>query len=206
MDVAELVVEAMSSKGTISFLSLVQALRNFEEYSSQGKVHSQVAIGFPKNYLTKCLPGIKTYRKALTSEHDAGKMGVTITKLGTYTDKDIITMFKCNCIKAGMNAYAKPLQIVNVKISVSTRFGRISIYEVAPFRLSVWLDDTCFMIAIKYMIYPEVSEITDRGIGVVNPLFELMAYEDIKRELIESTSSFRRGKKFVLVPIYLDSH
>ncbi|OWZ21108.1 Cysteine protease [Phytophthora megakarya] len=56
------------------------------------------------------------------------------------------------------------------------------------------------------MIAPGLSEITDRGIDGVNPLFARMADNDIKRDLLESTSPFRRGNKIILVPIDLDSH
>ncbi|KAF4042468.1 hypothetical protein GN244_ATG05176 [Phytophthora infestans] len=55
------------------------------------KVNRQVTIVFPKSYLAKCLAGIKTYRKSLPDEHDAGKMGVAITKLGTFAEKDLVT-------------------------------------------------------------------------------------------------------------------
>ncbi|KAF1783110.1 hypothetical protein GQ600_21350 [Phytophthora cactorum] len=47
------------------------------------KVQRQVKI---------CLAGIRMYRESLPNEHDAGKMGVTITKLGTSTEEDLITM------------------------------------------------------------------------------------------------------------------
>ncbi|KAG2780110.1 hypothetical protein PC129_g16927 [Phytophthora cactorum] len=56
------------------------------------KVQRQVKIVFPKNYLIQCLAGIRMYRESLPNKHDAGKLGVTITKLGTSTEEDLITM------------------------------------------------------------------------------------------------------------------
>ncbi|KAG1688330.1 hypothetical protein DVH05_003762 [Phytophthora capsici] len=52
------------------------------------KVHRKVTIVFPKNYVTKCIAGIKTYRKSLPSDHHAGRMGVSIKK----TEEDLKTM------------------------------------------------------------------------------------------------------------------
>ncbi|KAG6961691.1 hypothetical protein JG688_00008966 [Phytophthora aleatoria] len=42
------------------------------------KVNQKVTIVFSKNYLSKGIDGIKKYRKSLPSEHDTGKMGVSI--------------------------------------------------------------------------------------------------------------------------------
>ncbi|KAG6942486.1 hypothetical protein JG688_00018181 [Phytophthora aleatoria] len=39
-----------------------------------------------------CLAGITMHRELLPNEHDPGKMGVTITKRGTFTENDLITM------------------------------------------------------------------------------------------------------------------
>ncbi|KAF4139377.1 hypothetical protein GN958_ATG11278 [Phytophthora infestans] len=39
------------------------------------KVHRKVTIVFPKNYVAKCMAGIKIYRKSLPSDHHAGRMG-----------------------------------------------------------------------------------------------------------------------------------
>ncbi|KAF4042370.1 hypothetical protein GN244_ATG05363 [Phytophthora infestans] len=56
------------------------------------KVHKKVTIVFPKNYVSKCIADINMYRKFLPSDHEAGRMGVSIKKLGTFTEKDLITM------------------------------------------------------------------------------------------------------------------
>ncbi|ETP27503.1 hypothetical protein F442_23220 [Phytophthora nicotianae P10297] len=56
------------------------------------KVHRKVRIVFPNSYVTKCIAGINTYRKSLPNEHHAGRMGVAITKLGTFAEEDLKTM------------------------------------------------------------------------------------------------------------------
>lgn len=195
------------------------------------KINRQVTIAFTNNYLTKCLGGIKTYRNALPSEHDAGKMGVTITKLGTYTEKDLITMkqwrdetpkleaisdLACwvrlskfsrismpfplnNCVNVDTKACAKRLEMVDLRDNISTRFGKIPVHEIASFRRTIWLDDSCIMLVMHYLMDQD-------GIGGVNPLYARLTDDDMKRNVIESTSPFQRGNKIVLVPVYLDSH
>lgn len=56
------------------------------------KVHKKVTIVFPKNYASKSIAGINIYRKSLPNIHEAGRMGVSIKKLGTFTEKDLIMM------------------------------------------------------------------------------------------------------------------
>ncbi|KAE8981685.1 hypothetical protein PR001_g23930, partial [Phytophthora rubi] len=139
------------------------------------KVHRKVTIVFPKNYVSKCIAGIATYRKSLPSDHNAGRMGVSIKKLGTFAEEDLITMLEWNdespkvmavndlaewirvprftrislpsplnnCATVDMQACAKRLENVGLKTSISTRFGPVSVHELAFFRRSEWLDDSC---------------------------------------------------------------
>ncbi|ETP52545.1 hypothetical protein F442_02461 [Phytophthora nicotianae P10297] len=74
-------VDASTWKAT----SIVQLAR-------KQKVHKKVTIVFPNNYVTKCIAGINMYRKSFPSDDEAGRMKVSIKKLGTFAEKDFITM------------------------------------------------------------------------------------------------------------------
>ncbi|KAE9086829.1 hypothetical protein PF006_g25939 [Phytophthora fragariae] len=201
------------------------------------KVHRKVTIVFPKNYVSKCIAGIATYRKSLPSDHNAGRMGVSIEKLGTFAEEDLITMLEWNdespkvmavndlaewirvsrftrislpsplnnCATVDMQACAKRLENVGLKTSISTRFGPVSVHELAFFRRSEWLDDSCVKLVMNHLIDQDLDEQGLSRIGGVNPLYARVHDEAMKHQVI-ANSPFQADDRLVLVPVYLEAH
>ncbi|KUF77565.1 ATP-binding Cassette (ABC) Superfamily [Phytophthora nicotianae] len=201
------------------------------------KVHKKVTIVFPKNYVTKCIAGINMYRKSFPSDDEAGRMGVSIKKLGTFTEKDLITMRDwhdespkfdafCdlaawirvsrfaritlpsplnNCVTVDLQACAKRLETVNLKTTMDTRFGQVGIEEMAFFRRSEWLDDSCMKLVMSHLMDQDQDENKRSCIGAVNPLYARVHDEAMKLQVIGS-SPLRSSNRMILVPVYLDGH
>ncbi|KAG7389480.1 hypothetical protein PHYPSEUDO_010365 [Phytophthora pseudosyringae] len=201
------------------------------------KVHRKVTTVFPKNYVTKCIAGINTYRKSLPSDHNAGRMGASIKKLGTFSEEDLITMREWhdaspklvavndlaewirlskfnritlpsplnNCTTLDMQACAKRLESVNLKISIRTRFGQVCVHDIAFFRRSEWLDDSCLKLGMSYLIEQTQDGQGQSRVGGVNPLDARVHDETMKREMI-ANSPFQTSDRLVLVPVYLEAH
>ncbi|ETL89864.1 hypothetical protein L917_11278 [Phytophthora nicotianae] len=98
-----------------------------------------------------------------------------------------------------METCAKRLESVDMRGTIKTRFGNIPAHDTASFRRAVLLDDSCFMLTMDFLM-------NQNGIGGVNPLYSRMVDEDMKRNLIDSTSPCQRGNRIVLLPVYLDKH
>ncbi|OWZ21186.1 hypothetical protein PHMEG_0004303 [Phytophthora megakarya] len=158
-------------------------------------------------YVTQCIAGIETYRKSLPTEDHSRMLGVTIKKLGTFTEKDQITIRDWNdempgwqivsklsrislpsplndCTTVDLEACAKRLETVNLKSKLDTRFGPVAVPEVAFFRRSEWLDDSCVKLVMSYLMDQEQDAQGRSRIGCVNPLYATVVNEEIKRQTI----------------------
>ncbi|KAF4127864.1 hypothetical protein GN958_ATG22920 [Phytophthora infestans] len=184
------------------------------------KVHKKVIIFFQR-----------------TTDHEAGRMGVPIKKLGTFTEKDLITMrdwhdespkFDAfsdlaawirvsrfaritlpsplnNCVTVDLQACAKRLETVNLKTIMDTRFGQVGIEEMAFFRQSEWLDDSCMKHVMSHLMDQDQDEQERSCIGGVNPLYARVHDKTMKLQVIAS-SPLRSSSRMILVPVYLDGH
>ncbi|KAF4133066.1 hypothetical protein GN958_ATG17822 [Phytophthora infestans] len=201
------------------------------------KVHRKVTIVFPKNYVAKCMAGIKIYRKSLPSDHHAGRMGVSTSKMGTFAEEDLKAMLMWydeypklvavhdlaewirvskftrillpsplnNCTTVDLKACAARLESISVTKLVSTRFGQVQVHELAFFRRSEWLDDSCFKIVMRHLIDQDQDKSGRSRIGGVNPLYARVHDESMKQQVI-ANSPCQTTNRLVLIPMYLESH
>ncbi|KAF4130898.1 hypothetical protein GN958_ATG19903 [Phytophthora infestans] len=201
------------------------------------KVHRKVTIVFPKNYVAKCMAGIKIYRKSLPSDHHAGRMGVSISKMGTFAEEDLKAMLMWHdeypklvavhdlaewirvskftrislpsplnhCTTVDLKACAARLESISVTKLVSTRSGQVQVHELAFFRRSEWLDDSCFKIVMSHLIDQDQDKSGRSRIGGVNPLYARVHDESMKQQVI-ANSPCQTINRLVLIPMYLESH
>ncbi|KAF4038853.1 Ulp1 protease family C-terminal catalytic domain [Phytophthora infestans] len=88
---------------------------------------------------------------------------------------------------------------------IDTRFEQVQAHELAVFRGSDWLDDSCFKLVMSHLINQEQDEKGGSRIGGVNPLFARVHNEAMKHEVI-ANSPCQTTDRLILIPLYLESH
>ncbi|ETI51167.1 hypothetical protein F443_05371 [Phytophthora nicotianae P1569] len=88
---------------------------------------------------------------------------------------------------------------------MDTRFGQVGIEEMAFFRRSEWLDDSCMKLVMSHLMDQDQDENKRSCIGAVNPLYARVHDEAMKLQVIGS-SPLRSSNRMILVPVYLDGH
>ncbi|KAF4135286.1 Ulp1 protease family C-terminal catalytic domain-containing protein [Phytophthora infestans] len=110
-----------------------------------------------------------------------------------------------NCVTADLQACAKRLETVNLKTIMDTRFGQVGIEEMAFFRRSEWLDDSCMKLVMNHLMDQYQGEQERSRIGGVNPLYARVHDETMKLQVIAS-SPLRSSNRMIMVPVYLAGH
>eukprot|EP00644_Phytophthora_capsici_P011893 jgi/Phyca11/106674/e_gw1.12.854.1 len=110
-----------------------------------------------------------------------------------------------NCTTVDLRACASRLELVRVTKLVSTRFGQVQVHELAFFRRSEWLDDSCLKIVMSHLIDQDQDKRGRSRIGGVNPLYARVHDESMKHEVI-ANSPCQTTNRLVLIPMYLESH
>ncbi|OWZ22541.1 LOW QUALITY PROTEIN: hypothetical protein PHMEG_0002732 [Phytophthora megakarya] len=77
-----------------------------------------------------------------------------------------------NWTTVDLEACSKRLETVHLKLKLDTRFGRVAVPEVAFFRRSEWLDDSCMKLVMSHLIDQEQDAQGQSRIGCVNPLMQ----------------------------------
>ncbi|KUF84519.1 ATP-binding Cassette (ABC) Superfamily [Phytophthora nicotianae] len=200
------------------------------------KVQQKVTIVFPKNYLSKCIAGINTYRKSLPSEHDAGKMGVSIRKLGTFAEKDLLTMRDwhnetpkleavrdlCSWIRASKFsriALSTPLNncaTVDLK-ACATRLEAIDVNKAISNRFSKGvMHELAYFRRSEWlddgclrvvMSHLMDQDLDNNGQSRIGGVNPLYArVHESMKKEVITSSPFNTSNRLVLIPIYIDGH
>ncbi|ETL91340.1 hypothetical protein L917_10104 [Phytophthora nicotianae] len=97
------------------------------------------------------------------------------------------------------------METVDIERTIDTKFGAVGVPDLAYFRRSEWLDDSCLKLVLSHLMDQDRDDQGQSRIGGVNPLCATLHDEAMKLQTIE-TSPFDSINRLVLIPVFLDGH
>ncbi|ETI44815.1 hypothetical protein AM587_10000066 [Phytophthora nicotianae] len=97
------------------------------------------------------------------------------------------------------------METVDIERTIDTKFGAVGVPDLAYFRRSEWLDDSCLKLVLSHLMDQDRDDQGQSRIGGVNPLCATLHDEAMKLQTIE-TSPFDSSNRLVLIPVFLDGH